>query len=262
MNDIGINIIKRRPVRDQVSPEEWALRVDLAACYRLVAKYGMTDMIYNHITARVPGTDVHLLLNPYGYHYSEITASCLYKIDLDGNVVLQPETDYGISVAGYVIHSAIHGARHDVGCVIHTHTRAGMAVSAMECGLLPLTQTSMRFWNRVSYHDFWGPAIDEAEKASLIDDLGRTDAMIMRNHGLLTCGRTVAECFNMMYWLELACQSQVDAMSSGAKLILPPEEIRERTAHLYDPGVRGIKGELEWPAMLRLLDREDPSYRD
>lgn len=260
MNEISR--LKSGTVREVVGEEEWAVRVDLAACYRLMVRYGMIDLIYNHITARAPGPEDHFLLNPYGLHYSEVNASNLYKIDLDGNVVLKPDTHYGISQAGYVIHSAIHGARKDVGCVIHTHTRAGMAVSAMECGLLPITQTAMRFWNRISYHDFEGPAVDEAERVTLVKDLGTTDAMILRNHGLLTCGRNVAETFNTMYWLEMACKAQVDALSAGVKLREPPEAVREKTAHLYDPGMRRVYGEMEWEAMVRLLDKEDPSYRE
>jgi ribulose-5-phosphate 4-epimerase/fuculose-1-phosphate aldolase len=244
------------------SDEEWALRVDLAACYRLLAKFGMTDMVYNHVTVRVPGPQVHMLINPYGYHYSEITASCFFKIDLDGNIVSHSGTEYGLNKAGLVIHSAVHAARPDAHAIIHTHTRAGMAVSAMECGLLPITQTSMRFWNRVGYHDFEGPALDEREKATLVQDLGTHDALILRNHGLLTCGRSIPECFNTMYWLELACKTQIDALTSGVQLRMPPEEIREKTAVLYEPGTRRVWGEMEWAALLRMLDRDDPSFRE
>jgi ribulose-5-phosphate 4-epimerase/fuculose-1-phosphate aldolase len=262
MNDMTITATRPRSVRDQVSEQEWELRVDLAACYRLMAKFKMIDMIYNHITARVPGPKVEMLINAYGLHYSEITASSLYKIDLDGEIVFKPETHYGINVAGYVIHSAVHEVRHDVGCVIHTHTPAGMAVAAMKCGLLPISQTALRFYDRISYHDYWGPAIDGAEKESLVADLGKTNAMILRNHGLLACGGSIAETFNTIYSLELACQAQVGAMAGGQEIVLPSPEICEKSARLYDPGVRRIMGELEWEAMLRLLDREDPSYKD
>jgi ribulose-5-phosphate 4-epimerase/fuculose-1-phosphate aldolase len=257
-----VSIVKSNPIRDRVSEAEWQTRVDLAACYRLVARYGMTDLIYNHITARVPGGDNHILINAYGYLYTEITASNLYKIDLDGNVVLKPDTHYGINQAGYVIHSAVHSARHDVACVIHTHTRAGMAVSAMQCGLLPLTQNAMRFSGAIAYHDYEGPAVDTDERQRLIADLGKNDVMILRNHGLLACGRTIAETFNILYWLEMACKAQVDAMSSGAALAMPNQGVPEKTAHLYAPGVRRVYGEMEWEAMLRQLDREDPSYRN
>ncbi|MEO8559900.1 MAG: class II aldolase/adducin family protein [Rhodospirillales bacterium] len=256
-----VYIVKSTPVRDRVSEAEWNMRVELAACYRLVARYGMTDLIYNHITARVPDSDNHILINAYGYLYTEITASNLYKIDLDGNVLLKPDTHYGINHAGYVIHSAVHGARHDVECVVHTHSRAGMAVSAMQCGLLPLTQTAMRFAGVVSYHDYEGPAIDLDERQRLVADLGSNDVMILRNHGLLACGRSVAETFNMLYWLEMACKAQVDAMSSGAKLTMPNQGVAEKTAHLYAPGTRRVFGAMEWEAMLRQLDRDDPSYR-
>jgi ribulose-5-phosphate 4-epimerase/fuculose-1-phosphate aldolase len=257
-----VSTLKQKPMRERVSDAEWQMRVDLAACYRLVARYGMTDLVYNHITARVPDGEDHILINPYGYLYSEITASSLYKIDLDGNVVLKPETHYAINQAGYVIHSAVHRGRHDVTCVIHTHTRAGMAVSAMKCGLLPLTQTAMRFYGRTAYHTYEGPAIDLDEQQRLVADLGTNDAMILKNHGLLTCGRSVAEAFNILYWLEMACKAQVDAMASGAELDLPAPDVAEKTALLYSPGVRRTYGEMEWEAMLRQLDREDPSFRD
>lgn len=255
-------LIARQPIRDLVDAQEWETRVNLAACYRLVAKYGMTDLIYNHITARVPGTHDQFLINPYGLLYTEITASSLHKIDLEGNMVLRADQHYDINRAGFVIHSAIHAARHDVECVIHTHTRAGMAVSAMKCGLLPLAQTSMRFYNRIGYHDYESVAIELDEQPRLVRDLGRHDALILRNHGLLTCGRSVAEAFNLMYWLEMACKVQVDTMASGAEIQLPNPEVREKTAKLYEPGVRRVFGELEWEAMLRQLDREDPSFRD
>lgn len=255
-------IIKRRPIRDQVSEQEWQVRVNLAACYRLIARYGMTDLIYNHATARVPDEGEHLLINAYGLLYTEICASNLHKIDRTGAIVLRADTPYGINQAGYVIHSAVHDARHDVECVIHTHTRAGMAVSAMKCGLLPLTQTAMRFHNRLGYHDYESVAIDTDEQPRLVRDLDSHDALILRNHGLLTCGRSVAEAFNLLYWLEMACRAQVDAMASGAELTLPGEEIAEKTATLYDPGTRRVFGELEWDAMLRQLDRDDPSYRE
>ena len=258
----------RRPasspaMRRQVSAEEWALRVDLAACYRLMAHFGMTDLVYNHITARAPGEADHILINPYGYMYEEITASSLYKIDLDGKVVLQPEVPYGVNQAGYVIHSAVHGARQDAACVIHAHTRAGMAVSAMRCGLLPLTQTAMRFHGGVAYHDFEGPALDVDERARLVADLGDKDVMLLRKHGTLVVGRSVAQAFNTAYFLDMACKAQVDAMGSGAELILPDAALAEKTARALAqrPGVEPL-GEMEWPAMLRLLDRRDPSYAE
>ncbi len=249
-------------IRQQVSEEEWNARVDLAACFRLIAKYGMSDLTYNHITVRVPGHHDQVLINPYGMLYDEMRASDMYKIDLEGKVILRPDVAYDQNPAGFVIHGAVHSARPDVACVIHTHTRAGMAVSAMKCGLLPLTQTAMRFYGRVSYHDYEGPAINVAERVRLINNLGSTDVMIMRNHGLMTAGRSIAEAFNNMYWLEMACKAQVDAMSARTELNLPDEEVARQTATLYTPGVRRTYGELEWPAMLRAIDREDRSYRD
>ncbi|GGC47819.1 class II aldolase [Siccirubricoccus deserti] len=242
-------------IRDQVSPEEWQARLDLAACYRLVDAYGMTDMIYNHITLRIPGTE-HLLINLYGLLYKEITATSLARIDVEGNIIWKPDTEYGINKSGYVIHGAIHKARPDVAAVIHTHTRAGMAVASMKCGLLPLTQTTMRFVGHLGYHDYEGPAVDLAERERIVADLGPHDAMIMRNHGLLTCGATVQQAFNTLYQLEMACRAQVDAMAARTELVMPSAEILEKTAHLYQPGTRRPYGVLEWHAMLRLLEAE------
>src|SRR6185436_292474 len=183
--------------------------------YRLVDKYGMTDLIYNHITARIPGSADHLLINLYGMLYKEITASSLVKIDV-----------------------AIHKARPDVACVLHTHTRAGIAVSAMTCGLLPLSQTSIRFVGHIGYHDYEGPAVDLDERERIVDDLGPHDALIMRNHGLLTCGATVQQAFNTMYQLEMSCRAQVDAMAARTELTMPGENVLAHTAHLYHPGTR------------------------
>jgi len=248
-----------KSLKDSVSPEEWQARVDLAACYRLIDLYGMTDLIYNHITAKIPNTE-HLLINLYGLLYKEITASSLVKIDLEGNILSKPDTDYGINKSGYVIHGAIHGAREDVNCVIHTHTRAGMAVAGMKDGLLPLTQTSMRFVGHLGYHDYEGPSIDLDERVRLVRDLGQHDAMVLRNHGLLTCGATIQQAFNTMYQLELSCRAQVDALSAREDLLIPSKEVLEKTAHLYQPGTRRPYGVLEWPALLRLLNAESSNY--
>lgn len=246
-------------VKDSVSPQEWQTRVDLAACYRLIDLYGMTDLIYNHITAKIPHTE-HLLINLYGLLYKEVTASSLVKIDLEGNILSKPDTDYGINKSGYVIHGAIHGARTDVNCVIHTHTRAGMAVASMKDGLLPMSQTSMRFVGHLGYHDYEGPSIDLEERVRLVRDLGPHDAMILRNHGLLTCGATIQQAFNTMYQLELSCRAQVDAVNSRADLLIPSKEVLDKTAHLYQPGTRRPYGVLEWHALLRLLDAEPSQY--
>jgi ribulose-5-phosphate 4-epimerase/fuculose-1-phosphate aldolase len=247
-------------VRESVSAAEWQARLDAAACYRLVAHFGMSDLVYNHITVRVPGAGERLLINPYGWMYEEITASSLITIDLAGRILLNPHAEIGINQAGYVIHSAVHGARADVGCVIHTHTRAGMAVSAMRCGLLALTQTAMRCLP-VAYHDYEGPAVDPAERGRLVADLGGASCMILRNHGLLTAAPSVAEAFNALYWLEMACRAQVDAMAARTELSLPPAAVIDHARHLYHPETRRRFGVMEWPAMLRLLDRRDPSWR-
>ncbi|WP_245152424.1 class II aldolase/adducin family protein [Allopusillimonas soli] len=250
-------------MRSQCSEQEWQARVDLAACYRLVEIYGMSDMMANHISMRVPDEDNAFLINAYGMMYEEITASSLVKIDLDGNVLSRPdfgELNYGINKAGYVIHSAIHEARHDVACIIHTHSWASMAVSALECGLLPITQTAMRFL-KIGYHDYVGVVLKDEEKASLVEDLGQGEALILRNHGALVAGRTVGEAFNWMHRLELACRSQVAAMSCNSPLRAVPSSVLEDTWRNYQPGTRRPYGLMEWPALLRKLDRMDPSYR-
>ncbi len=249
------------------SPQEWQARVDLAACYRLVDLYGMSDMVANHISMRVPGDEEAFLINPYGMLYEEITASCLIKVDLAGNILYKPDfaahnagLDYGINRAGYVIHSAIHEARPEIGCVIHTHSWASMAVSSLDCGLLPITQTAMRFL-KIGYHEYQGVVLDDEEKASLIADLGQSEALILRNHGALVVGRTVGEAFNWTHRLELACQSQIAAMSCNSPFRKVPAPILEATWNNYQPGTRRPYGLMEWPALLRKLDRLDPSYK-
>jgi ribulose-5-phosphate 4-epimerase/fuculose-1-phosphate aldolase len=246
-------------MRDRVSNAEWQTRVDLAACYRLVHHYRMDDLVYNHISARVPGEEGHFLINAYGMTYDEITASSLVKIDFDGSVVQDSGTGYGINLAGFVIHSAVHRGRPDVACVIHTHTPAGMAVSAMECGLLPLTQNAM-FFSAVGYHDYEGPAVDLDEQKRLVRDLDGHVAMVLRNHGLLAVGATIPEAFVTMYWLERACQAQAFAMNT--KLRVPEPETIRRTNERYKPGQRRKIGELEWAGLLRLLERRYPGFRD
>jgi len=247
-------------IKDQVSPEEWSTRIDLAACYRLVDLYGMSDLIANHISARVPGEPGHFLINAYGLLYDEITASSLIKIDLDGEIIERPPFDYGVNRAGFVIHSAIHRARHDVDCVIHTHTAAGMAVSSLACGLLPMNQTAMRFAH-CAYHDYEGVVLNLDEQARLAADLGQCDLMILRNHGLLVVGQTIAQAFNHIHRAELSCRTQLMAMATGAKLIDAPDAVIEATFQAYQPNVRRPFGVLDWPALKRKLDRLDPSYR-
>ena len=248
-------------MRDSVSREEWETRVNLAACYRLVHHYGMDDLVYNHISARVPGEEGHFLINAYGMTYDEITASSLVKIDHDGSVVQDSGTGYGVNHAGFVIHSAVHRGRPDVACVIHTHTPAGMAVSAMKCGLQPLTQNAMYF-SGVGYHDYEGPAVDLEEQKRLVGDLGRHEAMILCNHGLLSVGRTIPEAFVTMYWLERACQAQAFAMASNAELKMPASQVVDLTNQRYKPGQRRRIGELEWAGLLRLVERRYPGFRD
>jgi ribulose-5-phosphate 4-epimerase/fuculose-1-phosphate aldolase len=219
----------------------------------------MDEMIANHISARVPGKDGVFYINPYGMLYDQMHASCFVELDLDGNVVYNP-TEYGINQAGFVLHSAVHKARHDVDCVIHTHTLAGMAVSAMKCGLLPLAQTAMRFTD-VAYHDYEGVALNLKEQERVVRDLGMREAMILRNHGLLVVGASIAEAFNNIFRLERACQLQVMALSCNTELSMPPKDLIEATNKLYLPGVRRRFGLLEWPALLKKLDSIDPSYR-
>ena len=246
-------------MRSRVSPAEWQARIDLAACYRLVHHYRMDDLVYNHISARVPGEEGHFLINAYGMTYDEITASSLVKIDFDGKVVQDSGTGYGINLAGFVIHSAIHRARTDVACVIHTHTPAGMAVSAMDCGLLPLTQNAM-FFSGVGLHEYEGPAVDLDEQKRLVADLGDRVAMLLKNHGLLAVGATIPEAFITMYWFERACQAQVFALST--KCSLPEERTIKLTNERYKPGQRRNIGELEWAGLLRLVERRYPGFRD
>lgn len=253
--------VRIESMRHRVSKEEWETRVNLAACYRLVHHFDMDDLVYNHISARVPGEEGHFLINAYGMTYDEITASSLVKIDFDGKVVQDSGTGYGVNLAGFVIHSAVHRGREDVACVIHTHTPAGMAVSAMACGLKPLTQNAMYFGG-IGYHDYEGPAVDLDEQKRLVKDLGPNEAMILRNHGLLSVGRTIAEAFVTMYWLDRACQAQVLALQSGEKLIVPGEKVVQTTNERYKPGQRRKIGELEWAGLLRLMERRYPGFRD
>lgn len=248
------------------SAPEWQARVDLAACYRLVDLFGMSDMMANHISMRVPGEET-FLLNPYGMMYEEITASSLIKVNLAGDILSKPDfashnagLDYGINRAGYVIHSALHEARPEVACIIHTHSWASMAVSSLECGLLPITQTAMRFL-KISYHDYEGVVLTDQEKISLVRDMGSSEAMILRNHGAIVVGRSVGEAFNWLHRLELACQSQIAAMSCNSPFRNVPPDILEATWNNYQPSTRRPYGLMEWPALLRKLDRLDASYR-
>lgn len=248
-------------MQSECSDVEWETRVNLAACYRLLHMMGLSDLTNTHNSARIPNTE-HILINPYHWTFDEVTASSLVKIDLDGNIVARATDALTINPAGYVIHSAIHQARPDVQCVIHTHTRAGAAVAALKCGLLPISQKALRFYGRIAYHPYEGPAINLDERTRLKEHLGDLNAMILYNHGLLTCNTTIAEAFNSMLSLDRACQIQVEAMSCQTELEIPSDEIQKLTANLFDPKVRRPYGVDEWPAMLRMLDRKDPSYRE
>jgi ribulose-5-phosphate 4-epimerase/fuculose-1-phosphate aldolase len=246
-------------VRSQVSAEEWQVRVDLAACYRLVALHGWDDLVFTHITARVPGSDHHFLINPYGMLFDEVTASSLVKVDLEGSKVMA--SAYEINPAGFTIHSAVHAAREDAQCVIHLHTEAGVAVSAQKDGLLPLSQNALFPMASLAYHDYEGIALREDEKARLVRDLGERSFMILRNHGTLTVGRSVADAFLFMFVLERACRIQLLAQSSGSALISVPKPILEGIAAQAQAVTRGLGGQLAWPGLLRKLNRIDSSYR-
>ncbi len=246
------------------APAEWRARVELAAAYRLVARHGMDDVIYTHISARVPESGDQFLINPYGLLFDEIRASNLVRVDLEGRVLDDPE-GLGINPAGFTIHSAVHAARPDVACVLHTHTVPGIAVSCQRDGLLPLNQWALQFHDSITYHDYESIALDLDERARLAADLGDKPVMILRNHGLLTAGRSVAEAWKLMYNLDRSCSAQLAAQASGAPLVLPPAEIRAKTAaqyrRAYDEIEQGRAMDSEWTALLRLLDREAPDYR-
>ena len=252
--------IAKASLQQRVSAGEWEARVNLAACYRLAAHFRLTDLIYTHISARVPGPEHHFLINAFGQLWDEIGASTLVKVTLDGDIVEDP-TGFGFNRAGYVIHSAVHRARPDVACVMHTHTVAGIAVSAQEAGLLPISQHAMRFTNSIAYHDYEGLALDLDEQARLTRDLGSHKAMILRNHGLLTCGASIPETFDYMYYLERACQTQVSAMAGGAKLRIPAAVVAEKTAAQFKSLPYKPKRP-EWNALLRMLDRVQPDYKE
>ncbi len=248
-----------------IDPAEWDARVKLAACYRMVAKLGMDDLIYNHISARVPGHEDQFLINPYGLLFDEITASSLVKINLAGEKL--DDTPHTVNVAAFVIHAAIHTASHDAACVLHTHSDSSVAVSGQEKGLLPLSQFAMRFYDRQAFHDYEGVAIDLDEQTRLVRDLGPHKVMLMRNHGILTVGRTPGEAFMLLYYFERAARIQLQmqaAAAAGAKLVMPPHEVCEKAARQFWElqGDILIPGEREWPALMRQLDRTDPSYRN
>jgi ribulose-5-phosphate 4-epimerase/fuculose-1-phosphate aldolase len=244
----------------KVGAEEWKLRVDLAATYRLVAMYGWDDMIFTHISARVPGPEHHFLINPYGLLFEEITASSLVKIDMDGRKVA--DSPYPVNPAGFTIHSALHMNRDDAHCVIHLHTDDGVAVSAQENGLLPLDQHAMTLLGDIAYHDYEGIALDLDERDRLVNDLGaQKHVMMLRNHGTLTLGRSCPDAFMRMYYLERACTMQVRALAGGVKWNKVNQGVEEKTAGQGAMAFEGLLSSLAWPALLRKLDRIDPSYK-
>lgn len=247
-------------LRGRVSEEEWRVRVDLAACYRLVAAHGWDDLVFTHITARVPGPEHHFLINPYGMLFEEVTASSLIKVDLAGNQVMP--SPHAINPAGFTIHSAVHAAREDAKCVVHLHTDAGVAVSAQKDGLLPISQNALFPLASLAYHAYEGVALREDEKARLVADLGANRFMILRNHGTLTVGPSVADAFLSMFVLERACRIQLLAQAGGAALLPVSRPILEGIMAQAEQVTRGLGGQLAWPGLLRKLDRVDPSFRD
>ena len=249
------------PPSAEWSAEEWALRVDLAAAYRLVAHFRWDDLVFTHITARVPGPEHHFLINPYGMMFEEITASSLVKINMQGEKVT--DNPWPVNPAGFTIHSAIHGARHDVQCVLHTHTLDGIAVSAQRNGVLPVSQQSIFVLRNLAYHDYEGVALREDEKARLVADLGNKSFLMLRNHGLLTCGRTIPEAFQLMYTFQSTCTIQIRAQSGGSELVPIQPAIIDTAAEQARLVSNGMGPEqLIWPGLLRRLDRLDPSYRE
>jgi ribulose-5-phosphate 4-epimerase/fuculose-1-phosphate aldolase len=251
-------------LKNQVSPEEWQLRVDLAACYRLVAAYGWSDLIYTHISAKLPssvtGGESQFLINPYGMMFDEITASSLVKVDMHCNKLI--DSPFPVNPAGFVIHSAVHEVRHDAQCVLHTHTRAGVGVSAQKNGVLPISQQATLVLSSLAYHDYEGIAIRDDEKARLQANLGNATFLMLRNHGLLTVGRTIADAFLAMYTFESTCKIQVDALAGGQSVVEVDPRIIEGVGHAMKVQSNGQGGLFVWPALLRKAERLDPSYKD
>lgn len=251
-------LASRRSLKERVGAQEWQQRVELAACYRLIAHFRMTDWIYNHISARVPDTDGEYLINPFGLLYEEVTASSLIKVNVGGQLVEDVPLD--VNPAAFIIHGAVHKARHDAACVIHTHTPAGIAVAAQKGGLLPLSQHALKFHGRIGYHGFEGIALREDEQARLVANLGTHNALILLNHGLLTVGSSVADAFKTMFFLERACQIQVAALSGGREYVEVSPEISVTTSAIFAGDNAYLKNR-DWNALIRLLDRTDPSYK-
>lgn len=241
--------------QESQSAAEWEARLELAACHRLIEYYEMSDLVYGHASVRVPKEPSRMLIKPYPLFYDEVTASSLCKVEFDGTVIGPPRQ---VNSSVFVLHAAIYQARPDVFCIVHTHTRAGLAVSAMKCGILPLNQTAMQFYERCGFHDYEGVAEDLSERARIVRDLGALNYLILRNHGLLVVGQTVREAFRRIYSLEQACRAQVDTLACGTEISMPPKELCEKTARYFD---EEKAGELEWEGWLRMLDRLDPGFR-
>ncbi len=239
-------------MNQNINLNEWHIRKDLAACYQLVDYFGWTDLIYTHISARIPGSQDYFLINELGLHFHEITPENLIKVDKNGAIV--DKTDSEINLAGYVIHSGIYQSRSDINCIIHTHSDVGMALSSLNCGLLPLTQHACRFYNRVAYHDYEGISFDSAEQPQLIKDLGSKNVMILKNHGFLTMGKTIAEAFINLYFLEKAGKSQLMAQATGENLVIPSHETCEKTAIQFETSNHPTEDQV-WAAMLRLIHK-------
>ena len=247
-------------VQNKVSNEEWQTRIDLAACYRLVALYGWTDLVFTHITAKIPGVENQFLINPYGMLFDEITASSLVKIDLGGNK-LDADNPFPVNPAGFTIHSAIHAARHDAKCVLHVHTANGVAVSAQKSGVLPISQQSIFVLASLAYHDYEGVALNADEKPRLVADLGEKNFFMLRNHGLLTVGETIPDTFLFMYLFETACTIQIRAQAGGGELTRIPQPIIDGAQKQAKLVTKGLGGSLAWPGLLRKLDKMDAGFR-
>ncbi|HWT17336.1 MAG TPA: class II aldolase/adducin family protein [Variovorax sp.] len=254
-----MNANSQSEIQKLVSAEEWQLRVDLAACYRLVALYGWSDLVFTHISARIPGPEHHFLINPYGLMFDVITASSLVKVDQQCNKII--DSPYPVNPAGFVIHSAVHAAREDIQCVLHTHTKAGIAVSAQKNGVLPISQQSTFVLASLAYHDYEGVAFRDDEKPRLQADMGNANFLMLRNHGLLTCGKTIADAFLSMYTFENTCQIQIAAQSGGGELTQVNPKIVEGVGQAMKVQTGGLGGQFVWPSLIRKLDRIDDSYR-
>ena len=258
-NQTEIKNSVKNSVKDHVSPEEWKARQHLAACYRMAAHYGWDDLIFTHFSYRIPGPEMHFLINPFGLYFEEITASSLCKVDLNGNLVMP--SDYFINPAGFMIHGAIHGAREDAHCILHTHTVAGMAVSAQKEGLLPLSQTAMSVYSDLAYHEYEGIVLDAEERERLLPNIGDKNNVILRNHGLLTMGADIGEAFMRLFFLQKACETQIAIMSSGREVITPSDDVVARVAAQTAGGMMGLNS-LNWDAFIRKADRLFPDYKN